>query len=188
MKTAVLILPVIVLSFMAGCTQPHTEYQSAVSGGTMTTGFAGSASPYRTLDMEQPAVLTNGSWSIIASIDHIETDSSKPGKHRIDIYTKIENAGSVPLLPVWFTRVTDLRGVQHGGPGISHGGAGVEGPLLDPGSSVIARDYFTVESDADFIALSEGGVLDIVVTGYRSDLTEAAVFRSAWKVRPGTLR
>lgn len=178
----------ICLLLVAGCVTNGPAAVQKTDGLPATAGLSGAGSPFLQKNLSQPALLTNGSYSISASIDHIETVSSKPGSHRLDIYVNVENIGTKSVLPIWYSRITDSRGVAHGGVGISHGGAGVEGPLLDPGSSVTARDYITFESDADFSALAQGGTLDIVFLGYRSDLTPAVTFRSAWILEPGNIR
>lgn len=187
MKEMALGVLVICLLLVAGCSTGGPAAVQKNGGLPATAGLPGGTSPFMQQNISQPALLTNGSYSISVSIDRIETVSPRPGTHRLDIYVHVENTGMKSLLPIWYSRVTDSRGVAHGGVGVSHGGAGVEGPLLDPGSSVLARDYITIGSDADLAVLAEGGTLDIVFLGYRSDLTPAVTFRAAWALEPGII-
>jgi hypothetical protein len=114
MKTIMLGAIILCLILVAGC----------------TTGQSNSGVPAQSLKMNEPAVLQNGSYTVTTLIDHIDVDSSKPGKKIIDIYIKAINSGTQPIQLVWYSKITDQAGVSHGGIGVSHGGSGAETPRL----------------------------------------------------------
>ena len=189
MATIVLGSLMVCLLLSAGCStgsQPAGQENS--QSASQTTGSFGTGSPFGTAGLGQAVVLTNGSYTLTASIDHIETETLQSGKQRIDIYLKVVNTGDNSVLPVWHTGITGENGIRYGGVGVSHGGAGVEGPLLDPDSQVIARDYITIDSAEDYSALAKGGTLDVTLTGYDANLQPVARFWSTWTYEQGTIR
>jgi hypothetical protein len=172
MKTIVLGAIILCMILVAGC----------------TTGQSVSGVPAQSLKMNEPAVLQNGSYKITTQIDHIDVDSSKPGKKIIDIYIRAVNSGTHPIQLVWYSKITDPDGVSHGGIGVSHGGSGAETPPLKPGSSATVRDYVVIESDADFAALARGGTLDVTFTGQDPESGSPVNFHTSWVVDSNRIR
>jgi hypothetical protein len=172
MKTIVLGAITLCLILVAGC----------------TTGQSNSGVPAQSLKMNEPAVLQNGSYTVTTLIDHIDVDSSKPGKKIIDIYIKAINSGTQPIQLVWYSRITDPDGVAHGGIRVSHGGSGAAAPLLDPGASATVRDYVVIESDADFAALARGGILDVSFIGQQTESGSTVNFHTSWVIDPNRIR
>ncbi|WAC04579.1 MAG: hypothetical protein OS112_08955 [Methanoregula sp.] len=172
MKTIVLGAIILCMVLVAGC----------------TTGQPVSGVPAQSLSMNEPAVLQDGTYKITAMIDHIEADSSKPGKKIVDVYIRATNSGTQPVQLVWYSKITDQAGVSHGGIGVSHGGSGAHAPPLDPGSSAIARDYVVVESDADFTSLSKGGTLDVSFIVQPAEGGSPVNFHTSWVIDPNRIR
>jgi uncharacterized protein YcfL len=172
MKTIVLVAITLCLILVAGC----------------TTGQSNSGVPAQSLKMNEPAVLQNGSYTVTTLIDHIDVDSSKPGKKIIDIYIRAINSGTQPIQLVWYSKITDQAGVSHGGIGVSHGGSGAETPPLDPGSSATVRDYVVIESDADFAALARGGTLDVSFIGQQTESDPRVNFHASWLIDPNRIK
>ena len=159
-----------------------------ILGAGCTTGQSNSGIPAQSLKMNEPAVLQNGSYKITTLIDHIDVDSSKPGKEIVDIYIRAVNSGTQPIQLVWYSKITDHAGVSHGGIGVSHGGSGAETPTLSPGSSATARDYVVIESDADFTALTRGGTLDVSFIGQQPESGSDVNFHASWVIDPNRIR
>jgi hypothetical protein len=168
----------------AGCTTtgPASDQQTG-------SGLSGSGTQAAGLNLNEPARLANGSWSVTAAVSELDTSSSKPGRNMLDIYIRATNTGTKPVLLAWYSKITTPDGKSYGGIGVSHAGSGAHTPPLSPGSSATVRDYIVVESDQDFAALSNGATLDVVITAQESESSPAvALFTASWAVGPGRIR
>ncbi len=188
MKRILVLVLIASLLLAAGCTTRESGPAAAPGAG-----LPGTLSPLPGTTVEaqkanEPAVMQNGTYTISASIDTLEVDSSKPGKKILDIYIRAVNTGTKPVQLVWYSKITDAAGRSHGGIGVSHGGSGATTTLLEPGYSETARDYIVIESEPAFAALEGGGVLDVSFIGQPASGGSKMMFHASWAIDPDRIR
>jgi hypothetical protein len=159
------------LILVAGCT-------------SSTTSSPASIPATHAADQETTAVLVNGTYAVNASIEQITVSPSQPGNHVVNIYVHVINTGTTPIQLQWFSRITDAKGVSHGGIGVSHNGYGAETDVLPPGQSETARDYVVIDSDTDYHALANGATLEVFFMTEPLPGQSTADFSTAWTLDP----
>jgi hypothetical protein len=164
------------LILVAGCTSSTgTPNTSASSPGAAGNAAAG---------QEQVVTLVNGTYAFNASIYDITTTALPSGRHQVNIFVTVTNAGKTPVQLRWFSTLTNAEGVSFGGVGVSHGGNGAETPPLMPGISATGRDYITIDSDQDYQTLSKGTTLTVNFVTEPSNNQTPVSFSTAWILDP----
>jgi hypothetical protein len=190
-KTAILVILVSLL-LIAGCTSPSPSSGSSTPGISLPFS-TGSLVQGKPLPMDGNITLGSGNKTFKVWIDSFEIDPVKEnGDQSITIYVAAKSTGTERVRLVWFSKLTDLNGKTYGGIGISHDGSGARTVWLsqyDPPEA--ARDYVTIRSDRDLSVLSKGAVLDVYFMEKPLDNVSVSMtpdYHVAWTIDPGTIQ
>jgi hypothetical protein len=189
MKTMILVVLMVSLILIAGCTTPAQDAGAA----TTTTGVPAEvlALAGNPLPMDRHVTLGTGNTSVDVSIDSFEvTPVAANGTGIVTVYVAAHNNATLPVMLVWFSKLTDSAGKTYGGIGISHDGNGARTYWIPYNRTEAARDFVTVHSDQDLAALKKGAVLDVYFFNKPSDdapIASVPDYHVKWEINPGTI-
>jgi len=200
-KNVIFVICAIIVSalLVAGCTTVSPSNIAAKPGVPVPTS-SGTSIPVRTafaggvsgniLPINAEVALGTGEKTFNVSVYSIEIDPpEESGKHIVNIYVGAKNTGTEPRNLTWFSRLTDINGKTYGGIGVSHAGSGARSGQIPPNLTEAARDYIVINSDKDFVTLSEGAVLDVYFMEPRAEGSPLIPdYHVTWGINPGTIK
>lgn len=189
MKTMILIVMMVSLLVIAGCTTTGPGSGPAATTPSVTAGIQ--APGVNALPMKQHAILGSGNKTVDVSIDSFEAGPEEvTGIRILTIYITAHNTGTQPIMMVWYSRLTDQNGKAYGGVGISHDGDGARTNWIAANGTETARDYVVVTSTPNLAILSKGAVLDVYFMNKASDdapVSDVPDYHVTWTIDPGTI-
>lgn len=187
MKKTLLIVIVVSLVLITGCTAPSSNPGSTPSLPTSQNPLAAGKS----LAMTEHTVHTTPNTSFEVWVDSFEAGPVQDnGDQELTIYVAARNTGTKPIQLVWFCKLTDLNGKTYGGIGISHGGNGARTKWILPNTTEAARDYVNIRSDRDLSTLAKGAVLDVYFMEKPSDDIPVSLtpdYHTSWTIDAGAI-
>ena len=184
MKKTLLLVIVVSLLLIAGCTTPSPNPGSTPSLPAPLNPLAQGKS----LAMTEHTVHTTPNTTFEVWIDSFEVGKVQDnGDQELTIYVAAKNTGTKPIRMVWFCKLTDLNGKTYGGIGISHGGNGARTDWIIPNTTEAARDYVIIRSDRDLATLAKGAVLDVYFMEKPSDdipVSSKPDYHTSWIIDP----